>query len=364
MSAVSRLFDRFLGRGDWAVTVPTLDGPLLPNQGLEEAEPFAGLTDADNLVRTEKGMLASSANRLMRFGADGKAEVLQEFPGEITALAHARGMTALAIDGKGVVIRGGLHDGREATGDEGGRLSCVTALTFLDSNTLLVANGSASLPASAWRRDLMQKNASGSVWRLDLKSGRLELIRDGLAWPAGIATTGSNRVYVTEAWRHRVLAIDLASKATVPVLEHLPAYPARIAPAFNAGYWLTFYSVRNQLVEFILREEAYRKRMLAEIPEAYWMAPSLSSWRDYREPMQGSQLKQMNVLKPYAVTRSYGLVVHCDQNMKPLSSFHSRADGTVHGTVSACEAGDDLLVASRGGSRVVRVAGAAGGKRG
>lgn len=364
MNALSQFFDRFLGRGDWAVTVPTLDGPLLPNQGLEEAETFASLANSDNLVRTDKGVLASSAAALVRFSTDGHAEILQEFPGEITALAHARGMTALAIDGKGVVIRGGLHDGREATGDEALRLSCVTALTFLDSNSLLIANGSASLPASGWRRDLMQKNASGSLWRLDLKSGRLELIRDGLAWPAGIATTGSNRIYVTEAWRHRVLAIDLASKATVPVLEHLPAYPARIAPAFNAGYWLTFYSVRNQLVEFILREETYRKRMLAEVPEAYWMAPSLGSWRDYREPMQGSQLKQMNVLKPYAVTRSYGLVVHCDQNMKPLSSYHSRADGTVHGTVSACEAGDDLLVASRGGSRVVRVAGAAGGKRG
>ncbi|QKD02495.1 hypothetical protein [Mesorhizobium loti] len=364
MSAVSQFFDRFLGRGDWAVTVPTLDGPLLPNQGLEEAETFASLADADNLVRTDKGVLASSAASLMRFGTEAQAEVLQEFPGEITALAHARGMTAIAIDGKGVVIRGGLHDGREATGDEALRLSCITALTFLDSNSLLIANGSASLPASGWRRDLMQKNASGSLWRLDLKSGRLELIRDGLAWPAGIATTGSNRIYVTEAWVHRVLAIDLATRATAPVLEHLPAYPARIAPAFNAGYWLTFYSVRNQLVEFILREETYRKRMLAEVPEAYWMAPSLSSWRDYREPMQGSQLKQMNVLKPYAVTRSYGLVVHCDQNMKPLSSFHSRADGTVHGTVSACETGDDLLVASRGGARIVRVTGAASGKRG
>lgn len=363
MNALRQFFDRFLGRGDWAVTVPTLDGPLLPNQGLEEAETFAGLADADNLVRTDKGVLASSAASLVRFGTEGQAEVLQEFPGDVTALAHARGMTAIAIDGKGVVIRGGLHDGREATGDEALRLSCITALTFLDSNSLLIANGSASLPASGWRRDLMQKNASGSLWRLDLKSGRLELIRDGLAWPAGIATTGSNRIYVTEAWRHRVLAIDLATKATAPVLEHLPAYPARIAPAFNAGYWLTFYSVRNQLVEFILREEAYRKRMLAEVPEQFWMAPSLSSWRDYREPMQGSQLKQMNVLKPYAVTRSYGLVVHCDQNMKPLSSFHSRADGTVHGTVSACEAGDDLLVASRGCSRIVRVAGAASGKR-
>lgn len=364
MNAVSRFFDRFLGRGDWAVTVPTLDGPLLPNQELEEAQLLASLAEADNLVHTEKGMLASSANRLLRFDIAGKAEVLQEFSGEITALAHARGMTALAVDGSGVVIRGGLHDGRVATGDEAGRLTCVTALTFLDSNTVLVANGAASLPANAWRRDLMQKGASGSIWRLDLKSGKLELIRDSLAWPAGIATTGSNRIYITEAWRHRVLAVDLATRSTVPVLDHLPAYPARIAPAFNAGYWLTFYSVRNQLVEFILREEKYRKRMLAEVPEAYWMAPSLSSWRDYREPMQGSQLKQMNVLKPYAVTRSYGLVVHCDQNMKPLSSFHSRADGVVHGTLSACEWGDDLFVASRGGARIVRLSKVASGKRG
>ncbi|TIN72306.1 MAG: strictosidine synthase, partial [Mesorhizobium sp.] len=70
MSGLNQLLDRFLGRGEWAVTVPTLDGPLLPNQGLEEAGQFAGLAEADNLVRTEKGLLASSANRLMRFSAD------------------------------------------------------------------------------------------------------------------------------------------------------------------------------------------------------------------------------------------------------------------------------------------------------
>ena len=39
-------------------------------------------------------------------------------------------------------------------------------------------------------------------------------------------------------------------------------------------------------------------------------------------------------------------------------------NGTVHGTVSACETGDDLLVASRGGSRIVRLARVASGRRG
>jgi hypothetical protein len=224
-----------------------------------------------------------------------------------------------------------------------------------------MTNGSDTVGASEWRRDLMQKGSSGSVWKLDLKSGAATCIADGLAWPAGVATTGSNRIYVSEAWRHRILAIDPGSGQPTPVLEHLPAYPARIAPAYDAGYWLSFYSVRNQLVEFILREDTYRKRMLAEVPEPCWMAPSLASGRSFQEPMQGSQLKQMGVLKPYAVTRSYGLVASCDAKMKPLASFHSRADGTAHGTVAACEFGDDLVVASRGGGRILRLPGLANG---
>jgi hypothetical protein len=99
--------------------------------------------------------------------------------------------------------------------------------------------------------------------------------------------------------------------------------------------------------------------MIAEVPEPFWMAPALASGLSHKEPMQGSQLKRLGVLKPYAETRSYGLVVNCDANMKPLSSYHSRADGTVHGTVAACEFGQDLFVASRGSGKIVRLPGAA-----
>jgi hypothetical protein len=126
--------------------------------------------------------------------------------------------------------------------------------------------------------------------------------------------------------------------------------------AKSGGYWLSFYSVRNQLVEFILREPTYRKRMIAEIPEAFWMAPSLSSGHNFREPMQGSQLKQMGILKPYSASRSYGLIAYCDAQMTPVGSFHSRADGRRHGTVSCCEFGDNLFVASKGSHAVVRIA--------
>jgi hypothetical protein len=358
------LLDRFLGRGAWAVTVPTFDGPLLPNQRLEDAETIANLPAADNLVSTGKGVLLSSADRLLLSTLSGDLEEFAVFQHEITALAAARGMTAVALDGEGIVIRGGVHDGLSFASSGEIALGCVTAMTFLNSDTLLVANGSTAVGAIGWRRDLMQKGATGSILKIDLAKKKVEMVKSGLAWPAGVATTGSNRIFVSEAWRHRVIAIDLSSGQMEPVLEHLPAYPARIAPAIDAGYWLTFYSTRNQLVEFILREDRYRQRMLAEIPEPFWMAPSLSSWNSYQEPMQGSQLKQMGVLKPYAVTRSYGLVVNCDSQMRPIESYHSRADGKAHGTVAACEHGDDLIVASRGGQKVLRLAGVASGQRG
>jgi hypothetical protein len=355
MSIFGSLLDHVFGRGKWAVTVPSLDGPLVPNQKLEEAERFASLPEVDNLVATERGIIASSGAKLVCYDMTGSAETLADLDHPVGALAYAQGMLAVGLDGWGLVIRGGIHDGRKVQGEGGQAFGCITALAFLDSDVLLLANGSQKVGAGGWRRDLMEKGDSGSVWKLDLGTGQVERLAAGLAWPAGIGTNGSHRIYVTETWRHRVLSIDLKSGGITTALEHLPAYPARIAPASSGGYWLTFYSVRNQLVEFILREETYRSRMLAEVPEGFWMAPGLASFLSHHEPMQGSQRRQLGVLKPYAATRSYGLVVNCDSNMKPLFSYHSRADGAAHGTVAACEFGQELFVASRGGGKILRL---------
>jgi hypothetical protein len=168
------------------------------------------------------------------------------------------------------------------------------------------------------------------------------------------------RLFVSEAWRHHVLRID-ATKASRPALALTdpPAYPGRIAPAAKGGYWLTFFAVRNQLVEFILRENDYRQRMIKEVPEPFWMAPALASLGKFEEPLQGSGLKQMGILKPWAATRSYGLVVRCDDEMQPTFSYHSRADGTIHGVTSVCEERSDLLVAAKGPGVLVRLSGAA-----
>lgn len=359
MNAIRRFIDRRLGRGEAAITVPILDGPLLPNTALDQADAFAALSAADNLCPTEKGLIASSGGKVLRLGWDGRpAEELAAFDGEVSTLAAGKGMLAIGLDGEGVVIRGGAQDGRRF-GKGGQGPQHPTALAFLDADTLLATEGSDRNRARDWRRDLMEKGAGGSLWKLTLSTGQAVRVAGGLGWAAGIAATGSQKVWLAESWRHRILSVDLATGRTEVALAHLPAYPARIAPAAGAGFWLSFLSIRNQLVEFILREDAYRRRMLAEVPEPFWMAPTLVSGQSFREPMQGSQLRRMGVTKPFSETRSYGLVVQCSPQMKPIRSFHSRADGVAHGCVSACERGDDLFVASKGNGKVLRLKGAA-----
>ena len=348
------LFDRLLGRGRASVTVPVMDGPFLPNQKLETAEVAANLADADNLIAHRGALHASSGVKLMRSRSGQDFEVVEEFRHLISALSSSGEALAVGLEGHGVEIRGGEFDGLSVQAHNEG-LRCVTAAAWLSERELLVCSGSSVARPHEWRRSLMQLDVSGSVLKVDLKTGATSKIQGDLGWPAGVALSG-DRVFVTETSRHRVISTPLTGGAPVLALDGLPAYPARVAAAAAGGYWLSFYSVRNQLVEFILQEPNYRRRMIAEVPEAFWMAPSLSSGHEFKEPMQGSQLKQMGILKPYSASRSYGLVAYCDAQMTPLGSFHSRAGGRRHGTVSCCEFEGSLFVASKGSNAIVRVA--------
>ena len=119
--------------------------------------------------------------------------------------------------------------------------------------------------------------------------------------------------------------------------DQLPVYPSRIAPASDGGFWLTAFTAITQLIEFILRERGYRKRMMREVPPEFWVAPRLRSGGSFREPMQGAHLKTMGVVKPWAPPRSYGLVIRLASDFSPLFSFHSRVDGENHGVTAVAE---------------------------
>ena len=151
------------------------------------------------------------------------------------------------------------------------------------------------------------------------------------------------------------MRIDSARPGPAHVLHgDLPGYPGRISPAAD-GWWLAVFAPRSQLVEFVLREPGYRRSMLAEGEEEYWIAPSLHPSRSFLEPMQLGGLKQLGILKPWAPTRSYGLIVGLDAEGEPRRSFHSRADGGRHGVTSSLEGGGRLVLTAKGGNTIVAI---------
>jgi hypothetical protein len=95
--------------------------------------------------------------------------------------------------------------------------------------------------------------------------------------------------------------------------------------------------------------------MMKEIDPEFWVAPSLHHIIDYREPLQAGAMRELGQLKPWAPSRSYGLVVRLDQAFRPIKSMHSRADGKRHGITSCVDIDGQLLLTSFGGDVLLSV---------
>lgn len=349
MRALSEWRDRFLGRGTASLTVPPLDGALKPNNVLEEATLGLAVAEPDNLVLLGNVAVFSSGARLMR-----GSEVLHTLSSPITALAAAPGGTALAA----ACADGTLHLlGRDSRWMPAAStpLTCVTALSFTDETTLLACVGSATYGPGDWQRDLLTEGRSGSLWRIETRKGEITRIAANLRFPYGVVADPVSGYVVAESWAKRLVRLDAGGQTTDQVLDDLPGFPARLSPSEQGGYWLCIFAPRSQLIEFVLREPAYRDAMMAEVDPRFWVAPALKSNISFFEPMQGGALKQMGILKPWAPTRSYGLVLELDARFQPLRSFHSRAGGRRHGITSALELGGRLWLTSRGGDEVIAV---------
>lgn len=345
--------DRLLGRGSAAITVPVMDGKLLPNRVLDNATVLAELPGIDDLAWDGRTLLASAGPVLWRM--DGERLVEQaRFETDITALALSRhGRLAAALGGRSICVLG-ADGGTQATLDKlGGQpLHAVNALAWAGEDALVFSDGSRQHAPAQWSHDLMTLGRSGRAGRWWLGSGEAELLADGLSHAFGVLPAGDG-VRVSESWKHRVL--QGGATGTAPLLAELPCYPSRMAPAADGGFWLSCFVCRTQLVEFVLREPAYRRRMVAEIDPRHWIAPALSSGHSFLEPLQGAGVKNMGVLKPWAPPRSYGLVLHVSANGRILRSLHSQVDGRHHGITAVAEHDGQLLVASKGSGRLLRV---------
>lgn len=346
--------------GSAPLAIPTMDGALTPNTLLDTAQTIGEvLPDCDDLAVDATGnILVSSGCRIYALSISAPAipHVMAEFEDTVSALHAGDERIYAGISGNGLaVVENGREIGRVRTAD-GLEINCVTAICEHSGGDLLIAEGSTRHPPSDWCHDLMDCKPSGRIIHVSADLSRATTVADRVAWPYGLATTADGReVWYTESWRHQVMALAAAALSARPrvVVANLPGYPARLARASDGSFWLAVLAVRTHIVEHVLREPAYRQKMVAQVDPALWIAPSLRTTGGYLEPLQMGAIKKLGIMKPWAPPRSYGLVVHLAATGTPTASLHSRVGGRYHGITAARPAGDRLLLTSKGASRLL-----------
>jgi len=354
ISAFRAFADQLLGRGGATITVPSFDGALKPNQILEKAETIGQFEAPEDLATDGTTLYVADGAAVLRLDAAAAPTEVRRFDRPITALCCLPGGgMAVALGGREVQVFATPSAPKATMTFADGSMNAINALSPGAGGTLVATDGSTARPPEQWVHDLMERGRTGRVLILDIASGSVRTIASGLHYAFGACTSG-DAVLVSESWQHRVVAIapDGSQRA---VLDNLPVYPSRLAPAASGGFWLTAFVARTQLVEFVLRENAYRRRMMAEIDPEYWIAPKLKSGQSFLEPMQGAHIKTMGVVKPWAPPRSYGLVIRLSASGVPLYALHSRVDGVNHGVIAAVEMNGALFAIAKGPGRLLRM---------
>jgi sugar lactone lactonase YvrE len=357
MGLLSRIATFFGRSDDDALSVPPMDGVFKPNTLLDSAEIVLQLAGIDNLAAADAMIYCSSGTVLHRIDPRrGSAAVVKSFDAPITAIATSpSGQIAIAIEKLGIELLSPQGAGRLinlATT----YAACVTAIVFRDEDTIVFTVGSQQHAMSDWKRDLMSRGATGLVASLTLSTGKTEILSDKLAFPYGLANGPGGTIAVSESWRHRILPLrSPGQQPATALLADLPAYPARLASASDGGHWLALFAPRRQLTELVLVEDDYRLEMMATIPPEDWIGPDFGTGGSEEQPLQSGSVRQMGIMKPWAPSRSYGMVVRLDRDMTPIASYHSRADGRMHGIASVVELDGALYAASTGAGTLLRL---------
>ncbi len=357
-----RDFEQIVFRNRDQHAIPSMDGALSPNDLLDACAPIGDeLRGADAATVGPDGALYVTCEAgVMRLDGAGFARraLFAGLPGAGGGLAfHPDGRLLVCVAGQGLLAigpRGGEAWLREAGGVA---LRCLTDVAATADGTIFLAHGSDRRTSGEWLRDLMEKNATGRLLACDAGLGGARVLLSGRHYPHGLAVAGGHRdLWFTESWNHRLsrAAIGGAGMATPEiVMGNLPGYPARLSPTADGGFWISLFGLRTQLIEFVLREDDYRREMMRDIDPALWIGPALASTGHYLEPLQGGGIKKLGIQKPWAPPRSYGLVMRVDATGRALESLHSRVGGRFHGVTSALETEQGLVIVSKGHHRLL-----------
>jgi hypothetical protein len=341
--------------------IPSMDGAFSPNDRLDRLTPIGEpLIGTDAIAEAPDGAICVSAgNKVWRLCGGGyqNRAVLAEFDSNVGALAFDPEGRLLACTARGLaVLDGAGRTIKLVTEAEGEPLHCLTAIVSAPDGTIFVSDGGTRHSAEDWRVDLMEGNKLGRIVACGPALTDACVLLRNLSYPAGLAVADGH-LWFTESFAHQLsrAAITARAKIAAPqiVIRNMPGYPSRLARSGDGGFWLSLFALRTHLVEFVLREDDFRNEMMRAIPQAYWIAPALSSGGDCLEPLQVGGLRALGIEKPWAPPRSYGLAARLDRDGEVVETLHSRVGGRYHGITATIETVHGVVIVSKGSGRLL-----------
>jgi hypothetical protein len=343
--------------------IPPLDGALSPNDRLDACVPIGGpLPGLDDVLADRDGsLLVSAGKHLLRLSGDGFSTrtSVAEFDGDAGGLSlHPDGSILVCVAGRGLAaVDPGKPGPRWLKTSQGSVLAGLISVAAAPDGRIFAVEGSKGRSSSEWRHDLMEKRHEGRLITCGAGLDDVRTLLTGLHYPYGITIApDSGQLWFSESWAHRVSRMPPPGNGTAQpeiILGNLPGYPARLQPDGRGGFYLGLFARRTHLIEFVLKEDDFRKDMIATMAADYWIAPAYAGGSDCLEPMQIGGVKALGIQKPWAPPRSYGLLAHLDGNGEVVNSIHSRAGGRYHGITGACMTPQGLVIASRGAGRLL-----------
>jgi hypothetical protein len=326
----------------------TLEGILGPNSRLDDAKAIPAERPDALAVAADGRLLFSSGHSVYSLAHWGDApRPWARFEHPVSALATSPvGLVAIGLSGGGVGVydvSGQPHDWTVPTTPN----SVADCLFLSETELAIVDHGYAPdqdvLSMAPW-----DETKRGSLTAI-ARTGATKSLARNLHCPMGICRDDNGELLITELDAAR--AIDVSGHVR---RSGFPGYAGRMRKTAG-GYLLACLSRRDPLIEFLKTETEFVAEMKATIEPRHWISPRATPEFSHDFPIELGATRLFGEVKPWAPSFSYGLLIMLDDNLMPVGSAQSRANGQRHAISDATIWNGDVIAVSRASGEILNL---------
>lgn len=261
---------------------PAMTGVLEPNDTLMKAELLAQgqiVGPEDTAVDSQGRVFAGlDDGRIVRIGADGKAETFAQTGGRPLGLAFDKSGNLIVADAwKGLLEINPQGKIRVLTDSADGIPFAFTDdLDIASDGRIYFSDASSRFHQPDYILDLLEARPHGRLLRYDPATGKTETLLKDLYFANGVALSQhEDFVLVNETYRYRItrywLTGDKAGQHDV-FIDNLPGLPDNLASDRSGTFWVALPSPRKADAD-VIQQVPWLKRQLTKLPRAVLPKP-------------------------------------------------------------------------------------------